>query len=113
MSLFSFEGASGRSYDYVSLNLKSREAFPMGGGNYVFTRPSGSDVEIVFAGEADSLWSVFVSTMLWDIAKKRHGATGACVHLNGDSRARRLERTDIINRHCPPMNMETPEERAV
>ena len=112
MSLFSLEGASGRYYDYVALNLKSRVAFPMGGGNYLFTRPNGSGFDVVCAGETDSLWSVFVSTMLWDIAKKRHGATGAFVHVNPDARARRLERADIIKKHAPPMNMETPEERA-
>jgi len=112
MSLFSFEGASGRYYDYVSLNLKSREAFPMGGGTYVFMRPNGTGFEIVCAGETDSLWSVFVSTMLWNIAKKRYGATEACVHVNPDARARRMERADIISKHSPPMNMETPEERA-
>ncbi len=112
MSLFSFEGASGRHYDYMSLNLKSREGFPMGGGNYLFTRPGASGVEIVCAGETESLWIVFVSTMLWDIAKKRHGATGACVHLNPDSRARRMEWADIVMKHAPPMNVETPEERA-
>ena len=113
MSLFSFEGASGRHYDYVSLNLKNRETFPMGGGNYVFTRPSHSGVEVVFAGESDSVWSVFVSTMLWDIAKRRHGATGACIHLNSDRGARKLELADIVMKHAPPMNVETPEERAV
>ncbi len=113
MSLFSFEGASGRHYDYTSLNLRSREAFPMGGGNYLFTRPCNSGVEIVCAGETDSIWNVFVSTMSWDIAKRRHGATAACIHLNPDRRARRLERADIVNKHAPPMNVETPEERAV
>ena len=112
MSLFSFEGASGRHYDYVSLNLKRREGFPMGGGNYLFTRPSGSGVEVVCAGETESIWIIFVSTMLWDIAKKRYGATAACIHLNPDSRARRMERADIIQKHSPPMNAETSEERA-
>jgi hypothetical protein len=112
MSLFSFEGASGRHYDYTSLNLKSREAFPVGGGNYLFTRPCGSGVEIVCAGETESLWIVFVATTLWDIAKKKHGATGACVHLNPDQRARRMERADIVKKHSPPMNMDIPEERA-
>jgi len=62
MSLHSFEGASGEHYDYFSLNLKSRAAFPMGGGNYVFTRLSAKGEEIVCAGESDSLWMGIVSS---------------------------------------------------
>jgi hypothetical protein len=112
MSLSSFEGASGQHYDYWSLNLKSREAFPMSGGNYLFTRPSGKGPEIVCAGETDSIWIDFVSKPLWDVAKKKHGATAAYVRLNPDPRARQLERQDLIEKHRPPMNADLLGEQA-
>ena len=112
MSLHSFEGASGQHYDYFSLNLKSREAFPMSGGNYVFTRPSGGGEVIVCAGETESLWIDFVSTAVWEMAKKKHGATAAYVRLNHDQRARQVERDDLVEKHRPEMNLDMLGERA-
>jgi hypothetical protein len=112
MSLYSFEGASGQSYDYFLLNFKNRAAFPMGGGNYLFARTVGSAFEVVCAGETDNMWTVFVSTTLWDIAKKEHGATAAYIHLNPDRRARQMESWDIVRKHRPPMNVDTLGEQA-
>lgn len=112
MSLCSFEGASGQHYDYFLLNFKNRAAFPMGGGNYLFTRAVGATLEIVGAGETDNMWTIFVSTTLWDIAKKEHGATAAYIHLNPDRRARQTESWDIVSKHRPPMNLDTRAEEA-
>ena len=112
MSLHSFEGASGQHYDYLSLNLKSREAFPMSGGNYLFTRPSGKGEAIVCAGESESLWIDFVSAGRWELAKKKYGATAAYVRLNHDQMARRLEQQDLIEKHSPPMNIDALKEQA-
>ena len=104
MSLCSFEGASGRYYDYSLLEFKNRAAFPIGGGNYVFTRLSGSTLEVICAGETDNMWNVFVSSPLWDTAKRLYGATMPYIHPNPDQRARQMESTDIARRYQPPMN---------
>ena len=104
MSLHSFEGASGEHYDYVALNLKNREAFPMGGGNYLFTRPSEKGEVIVCAGDSANLWTDFV--MRWDIAKRKYGATVAYLRVNHDQKARRTEREDLVAKHHPAMNVD-------
>lgn len=105
MSLCSFEGASGHHYDYTLLDFKNRAAFPMGGGNYVFTRLSGGALEVVCAGETENMWSIFVATTLWDTAKRQHGATMPYIHPNPDPKARLSESLDIVRRYSPPMNV--------
>ena len=111
MSLCSFEGASGQSYDYAVLDFRNRAAFPMGGGNYVFARLSGGVLEVLCAGETDSMWNVFVSTTLWDTAKRQFGATAPYIHPNPDQRARQIESSDIVKKYHPPMNGDLPDER--
>jgi hypothetical protein len=106
MSLYSFQGASGRHYDYALLNSKTRAAFPMSGGNYVFARQSGIELKIICAGETDSIWNIFVSTPLWETAKKTYGATAAYLHLNADRNARQVESSDLVSKYHPPMNLE-------
>jgi hypothetical protein len=108
MTLNSFQGASGRYYDYALLNQKTRAAFPMSGGNYLFGRQSGSGFKVICAGETDSIWSVFVSTTLWETAKNKYGATAAYIHLNADRRAREMENSDLVTKHQPPMNVASP-----
>jgi hypothetical protein len=106
MSLYSLEGASGRCYDYILLNQRTRAAIPMGGGNFLFARPLGNGLEIICAGETESIWNVFVSTALWETAKNKHGATLAYVHLNPDRGERQREAADLIGKYRPPMNVE-------
>src|SRR6202171_854967 len=110
MSLYSFQGASGRHYDYALLNSKTRAAFPMSGGNYLFARQSGIELRIICAGETDSIWNIFVSTALWDTAKKNYGATAPYLHLNADPKARQMETSDLVRKHRPPMNLELQED---
>jgi hypothetical protein len=110
--LHSFQGASGQHYDYAFLNLKSRETFPMGAGNYLFTRPTTSGLKIICAGETANMWMFFVSSRLWDTAKRKYGATAAYVRLNPDIQARLDERLDLVTKHRPPMNDESLSERA-
>jgi hypothetical protein len=109
MSLYSFQGASGRHYDYALLNHKTRAAFPMSGGNYLFARQSGIELKIICAGETDSIWNIFVSTALWETAKKTYGATAAYLHLNADRKARQVESSDLVSKYQPPMNLELRE----
>jgi hypothetical protein len=103
MSLCSFEGESGRHYDYSQLDFKSRAAVPIGGGNYVFTRLSRGALEVVCAGETDSMWSI-VASSLWDKAKNQYGATTPYIHANPDQKARQFESVDIVRKYRPPMN---------
>jgi len=112
MSLCSFAGASGRYYDYSVLDFKNRAAFMMGGGNYVFTRFSGGALEVLCAGETDSMWSVFMATTLWDKAKKEYGATTPFIHANADLVARQLESLDIMRKYYPPMNADAIEKQS-
>jgi hypothetical protein len=112
MTLYAFEGASGRSYDYGLLNQKSRAAFPMSAGSYVFVHQAGSVLKIICAGETESIWNVFVSTHLWETAKNQYGATAAYIHLNPDPTARRMEISDLVKRHEPPMNAPVPVQNA-
>src|ERR1700704_1107985 len=110
MSLYSFQGASARHYEYALRNEKTRAAVPMSGGNYLFARQSGIELEIICAGETDSIWNIFVSTALWETAKKTYGATAAYLHLNADRKARQVESSDLVNKYQPPMNLELREE---
>ena len=110
MSLYSLEGASGRTYDYVQLNQRTRAAIPMGGGNFLFARPLDNGLEIICAGETESIWSVFVSPTLWQTAKSKHGATLVYVHLNPDHVERLRESADLVKKYRPPMNVDAPKE---
>jgi hypothetical protein len=110
MSLYSLEGASGRCYDYILLNHRTRAGIPMGGGIFLFARPMGNGLEIICAGETESIWSVFVSPALWQTAKNKHGATLAYVHFNPDHDERQREAADLIAKYRPPMNVERPAE---
>ena len=103
MSLCSFEGESGRSYDYRALDFKNRAAVPIGGGNYVFTRRVGGVLEVICVGETDNMWGLFTSS-IWDLAKRSYGATTPFIRVNPDGKTRRQESEDIIRKYRPPMN---------
>jgi hypothetical protein len=77
----------------------------MSAGSYVFVRQAGSALKIICAGETESIWNVFVATHLWETAKNQYGATAAYIHLNPDPSARRMEISDLVKRHEPPMNV--------
>jgi len=62
-------------------------------------------LEVVYAGETENMWSVFVSTRLWDTAKREHGATIPYIHANPDPKERRIESMDILKKYRPPMNL--------
>ena len=108
-----FEGSSGRWYDYDLLNLDSQATFPLSGGNFLFTRPTGDGLEIVCAGETESLWNVFVFTSLWHMASTLYGATAAYIHVNTDERVRQIESWDLVRKHRPTMNVDFLGEHAL
>lgn len=109
----SFEGSSGRRYAYDLLNLESRATFPLSGGNFLFTRPSSAGLEIICAGETESLWNVFVFTALWHMASTLYGATAAHIRVNADERARQVESWDLVRKHRPAMNVDFLGEHAL
>ena len=109
----SFEGASSRRYDYDLLNLESRATLPLSGGNFLFTRPSGAGLEIICAGETESIWNIFVFTALWHMASTLYGATAAYIHVNADDRARQVESWDLVRKHRPAMNVDFLGEHAL
>jgi hypothetical protein len=109
----SFEGASSRRYDYDLLNLESRASLPLSGGNFLFTRPSGAGLEIVCAGETESIWNIFVFTALWHLASTLYGATAAYIHVNADERGRQVESWDLVRKHRPAMNVDFLGEHAL
>ena len=109
----SFEGASTRGYEYEMLNLQSRANFPLSGGNFLFTRPADSGLEIVCAGETESLWNVFVFTSLWHMASTLYGATAAYIRTNDDEIARQVESWDLVRKHRPVMNVDFLGEHAL
>ena len=109
----SFEGGSSRCYDYDLLDLESRASLPLSGGNFLFTRPSGAGLEILCAGETESIWNIFVFTALWHIASTQYGATAAYIHVNADERIRQVESWDLVRKHRPAMNVDFLGEHAL
>jgi hypothetical protein len=109
----SFEGASSRCYDYDLLDLENRASLPLSGGNFLFTRPSGAGLEILCAGETESIWNIFAFTALWHIASTQYGATAAYIHVNPDERVRQVESWDLVRKHRPAMNVDFLGEHAL
>ena len=97
---FDFSGKSGASYRYTLLE----EGHPLwpSGGNYLYVRKGEKGPQVVYAGEAESLFRGYHDH--WDRARA-HGATDIYLRLNISGSVRREEQADIIARHQPPMNL--------
>ena len=108
----SFEGASGKRYNYQALDLENQKTFPPTGGNYVFTRGVGKEVEIVCAGETDN-WNISVFRTLWSKAAAQCRATKAYIHVNPDQKTRQIEGWDLIKKHRPQLNVDIFGEHAL
>jgi hypothetical protein len=92
-------GASGQVYRYRRLG--SAAEAPAIAGNFLYVRSAGSEVTVVFAGEANDLAQ---SKARWAAAQAAFGTDGLYVRLNVASKARREERDDILAAHQPAMN---------
>ncbi len=95
-----FPGKSGASYRYTRLE----EGHPLwpSGGNYVYVREDGERCDVVYVGEAESLFRGYHDH--WDRAREDHGATAVYIRLNVAGSVRRAEQADIAAKLLPPMN---------
>jgi len=84
----------------------------MRGGNYLFTRLSGTGLEIVDAGETKGPVIAFVSRRKWHVAKKSLARQRLIFALIPDSRPRRPAWQDLAEKRRPPMNADLLEEQA-
>ena len=101
---FSFQGATGQHYDYVSVNLDNLKAVPWQAGNFVFARSTSSEPIPVYIGEADSIYGAIINQTLWNTARLDHSANTIYVHPRKDTLARQAEQADLVKRYHPPMN---------
>lgn len=95
-----FPGKSGAAYRYTRLE----EGHPLwpSGGNYVYVREGQGGLEVVYAGEAESLFRGYHEH--WERAREDHGATDIYIRLNVSGSVRRAEQADIAAGHQPLMN---------
>jgi hypothetical protein len=98
---FRFRGASGKFYEYASLDLRN---LPRQAGSFVFARMISGEPEMIFAGQANSISLETTKSTLWSTAQRIHGADSIFIRLLGDAKTRQLEVDDLVARHRPPMN---------
>ncbi len=99
-------GKSGNRYRYTS--LEQDRLLPPAGANFIIAKPAGQGVEVLFAGETDSLSRATWREPLAE-AKSRFGDdVDVLTRLNVRSAVRREEQDDVIEEHQPPMNRDQP-----
>lgn len=100
-------GKSGNRYRYTA--LEQDRLLPPAGANFIITKPSDQGVEVLFAGETDSLSRAPWREPLAE-AKSRFGDdVDVLTRLNVRSAVRREEQVDVIEEHHPPMNEAQPQ----
>lgn len=99
-------GKSGNRYRYTQLEVD--RTLPPAGANFILAKPAGQGVEVLFAGETDSLSRATWRDQLSE-AKSRFGDdVDVLTRLNVRSAVRREEQEDVIEEHHPPMNQDQP-----
>ena len=105
MNQVPFIGASGRTYEYrVISSTDPATPFP---GNFLFVSLN-NQARIVYAGEADNVYSALSSSdlgRLYEVACTQHGATHICDHLNKSKKGREDEVRDLVRHHNPVLNV--------
>lgn len=100
-------GKSGARYRYQS--IEPDRMLPPAGANFIIAKPSsGNDVEILFAGETDSLSRAPWREPLAEARDRFGDDVDVLTRLNVRSAVRRAEQDDVIEEHQPPMNRDTP-----
>ena len=99
---FEIAGKSGSLYRYTA--LEEDRILPPAGANYVICKPAGKGVDVLYAGETDSL-----ARLAWreQLAKARDtygDDADVLTRLNVRSAVRLAEQDDVIEAHQPPMN---------
>jgi hypothetical protein len=98
-----FQGKSGRAYTYGYIDPNA--VLPFGAGNYIVAKDKGNDIDIIYVGEANSIYGEFINTMLWTNAKAAYGADLIFGHPHLDPAARDSEKRDLVDQWNPPMNL--------
>jgi hypothetical protein len=97
-------GKSGARYRYQSLDPD--RMLPPAGANFILAKPAGAGVEILFAGETDSLSRAPWREPLAEARSRFGDDVDVMTRLNVRSAVRRAEQDDVIEEHQPPMNRE-------
>jgi hypothetical protein len=113
----SFQGKTGKWYQYASVDVDNLKALPLQGGNFVFARSTSLEGPvIIYAGEGDSLRSAFTPELqgIWQFARDTHSANMILINAYGASPAeRQKELADLLEKHLPPMNVDNAGRAAV
>ena len=100
-------GASGTTYRFMRLK-DGRPLSPMG-GNFIYVRFTGANMEMIYAAEAQNLLKD--ARDRWNEASERYQVSELFSRLNISERVRLLELADITDANHPPMNA-TPDRKA-
>ena len=99
-----FTGASGTDYAYRIVDPDNIIAVPHQAGNFLFGVFEKGRLQIIYAGESDSIRGTLIETTLWSTARQMHKAAHLCVRTHEDPTVRRAEARDLVALLRPPMN---------
>lgn len=98
-------GKSGNLYRYTA--LEEDRILPPAGANYIICKPAaGKGVDILYAGETDSLARLAWRDQLAHARDQYGDDADVLTRLNVRSAVRVAEQEDVIEEHQPPMNRE-------
>ncbi|WP_374658170.1 hypothetical protein [Phenylobacterium sp.] len=97
-------GKSGNLYRYQA--LEEDRILPPAGANYIICKPAGKGVNILYAGETDSLARLAWRDQLAQARDVYGEDADVLTRLNVRSAVRVAEQEDVIEEHQPPMNRE-------
>jgi len=95
-------GKSGNLYRYTA--LEEDRILPPAGANYVICKPAAKGVDILYAGETDSLARLAWRDQLARARDTYGDDADVLTRLNVRSAVRLAEQEDLIEEHQPPMN---------
>jgi hypothetical protein len=104
MTFRNFSGKSGATYLFGQANPNDPTTLPMQGGMFIFAKDKSNDIDIIYIGEADSIYGEIINTTLWNTAKLQYGADLIFGRPRPDPLARAAEARDLIAQWTPPMN---------
>ena len=97
-----FSGGTGRAYLYPELDLRDDSPLPFSGGNLIFAKDKGDDMDIVYIDESEDVRGEIAKR--WSFAKVQYGADLIFCRPEADPLVRDAEKRDLMNQWSPPMN---------
>jgi hypothetical protein len=91
-------GASGSIYRFQRIG--DPRQLPATAGNFLFSRASGDQEQVICCGTARSL---MLAGEVWGRAVEQHRAETIFMRLNVSRTVRASEHVDIVERQCPIM----------